>query len=94
MLTFLASIYFALVLTQMQLPPLEFPTSPDFEFPELKQSDVNRGKALIRWLIDNRTENNTKTFNAGFIRLIFHDCFGGCDGCINLNDPSNGGMVP
>jgi len=22
---------------------------------------------------------------AGFVRLIFHDCVGGCDGCVDLN---------
>jgi Peroxidase len=26
------------------------------------------------------------------IRLNFHDCVGGCDGCVNLNDPSNVGL--
>ena len=64
--------------------------APTFE--PLKRSDELRAKALLKWLINNRTENNTKTFNAGFIRLSFHDCVGGCDGCLNLNNPSNAGM--
>ena len=26
------------------------------------------------------------------LRLTFHDCVGGCDGCINVNDPDNAGL--
>ena len=26
------------------------------------------------------------------VRLVFHDCVGGCDGCVNINDPSNAGL--
>ncbi len=25
-------------------------------------------------------------------RLAFHDCIGGCDGCININDKDNAGL--
>lgn len=25
-----------------------------------------------------------------FLRMVFNDCVGGCDGCINLSNPSNG----
>jgi hypothetical protein len=25
-------------------------------------------------------------------RLNFHDCVGGCNGCVNLNDGSNAGL--
>mmetsp|Transcript_13912 Transcript_13912/g.19921 ORF Transcript_13912/g.19921 Transcript_13912/m.19921 type:complete len:572 (+) Transcript_13912:114-1829(+) len=27
-----------------------------------------------------------------FVRMGFHDCVGGCDGCIDLNDPDNKGL--
>lgn len=67
-------------------------TSKPTVFQPLKQSDLLRAKALLRWLVNNRTENGTHTFNAGFIRLAFHDCVGGCDGCLNLRNPSNAGM--
>eukprot|EP00951_Prasinocladus_malaysianus_P031635 scaffold304162_cov33-Prasinocladus_malaysianus.AAC.1 len=30
--------------------------------------------------------------NAKFVRLAFHDCVGGCDGCIDLDDPDNFGL--
>jgi len=26
------------------------------------------------------------------VRLAFHDCVGGCDGCLNINDPDNKGL--
>ena len=26
------------------------------------------------------------------VRLTFHDCVGGCDGCLNVNDPDNAGL--
>lgn len=29
---------------------------------------------------------------AKFIRLGFHDCIGGCDGCVDLTDPDNNGL--
>jgi hypothetical protein len=28
------------------------------------------------------------------VRLTFHDCVGGCDGCVNLNDSNNNGLAP
>ena len=27
------------------------------------------------------------------LRLAFHDCVGGCDGCINVNNHDNAGLV-
>ena len=29
---------------------------------------------------------------AKFLRLAFHDCVGGCDGCVDMNDPENRGL--
>ena len=29
---------------------------------------------------------------ARMVRLTFHDCVGGCDGCLNVNDPDNAGL--
>jgi len=28
------------------------------------------------------------------VRLAFHDCVGGCNGCININNPDNNGLKP
>ncbi|CAH1784079.1 unnamed protein product [Owenia fusiformis] len=30
----------------------------------------------------------------GLVRLAFHDCVGGCDGCVNLANPDNAGLRP
>lgn len=34
----------------------------------------------------------TGTLAAQLLRLSFHDCVGGCDGCVNLNNPENAGL--
>jgi len=31
---------------------------------------------------------------SGFILIGFHDCVGGCNGCINFNNPDNNGLKP
>lgn len=36
-----------------------------------------------------RSDNRLK---AKFLRLGFHDCVGGCDGCVNMNNPDNKGL--
>lgn len=61
----------------------------------LTRSQVNRAQVAIRKLVnDNRTPLGHHPFNAGILRLSFHDCVGmlGCDGCINhLNRANSGG---
>jgi hypothetical protein len=42
---------------------------------------------------------NSPNLAATFLRLGFHDCVpngdaSGCDGCINLSNPSNSGLLP
>lgn len=43
-----------------------------------KQQDYKFGEACAGLI------NKTEEFIPAFVRLIFHDCVGGCDGCINL----------
>jgi Peroxidase len=31
---------------------------------------------------------------AEFVRLIFHDCVGGCNGCVDITNPDNFGLEP
>jgi catalase (peroxidase I) len=43
-------------------------------------------------------ENFIRTTNianpsAKLVRLAFHDCVGGCDGCINFDNPDNNGLM-
>ena len=47
---------------------------------------------LLLEMICLNTINQDNDFVAGFVRLSFHDCVGGCDGCIDidLTDSSNG----
>jgi Peroxidase len=36
--------------------------------------------------------DNVEGMEAKFVRLTFHDCVGGCDGCVDLSDPANFGL--
>jgi Peroxidase len=36
--------------------------------------------------------SSTDGLLAKFVRLSFHDCVGGCDGCVDLSNPSNFGL--
>ncbi len=49
---------------------------------------VNAAKSDITALI---TKN--KKLAAKFLRLSFHDCVGGCDGCVDLTDSDNNGLL-
>lgn len=43
----------------------------------------------IQAVIDDSDEIN---YAAKFVRLGFHDCVGGCDGCVDMSDPENAGL--
>ena len=63
----------------------------------LLQSTINAAKNDIYNLINTNTLPRGKRhidhpLNGGFVRLAFHDCVGGCDGCINHNNRDNGGL--
>ena len=38
-------------------------------------------------------QNGNQKLAAKFLRLGFHDCIGGCDGCVDLSNPENGGLL-
>jgi len=42
--------------------------------------------------IDAWIANSTVVSTASLVRLSFHDCVGGCDGCINVTNPDNNGL--
>ena len=55
----------------------------------LKIRSVNKvKKVLINDLFDARSDRY-----AHVVRAAFHDCVGGCDGCINRNNPGNAGPM-
>jgi len=54
----------------------------------LSQNDFNNIQSSINSLFVSNSDNIPKA-----VRLSFHDCVGGCDGCINPNDPGNNGLA-
>jgi len=38
-------------------------------------------------------QGGDKKLAAKFLRLMFHDCVGGCDGCVDLTNPDNFGLL-
>merc|ERR1712038_26988 len=39
-----------------------------------------------------KTRSAVGSAKPAMVRLTFHDCVGGCDGCLNVNDPDNAGL--
>ncbi|CAH1786262.1 unnamed protein product [Owenia fusiformis] len=63
-------------------------------FPQLTSAQVTAMKDSINVLLDANAnvDGNGPNLIAGLVRLAFHDCVGGCDGCINLDNPENVGL--
>ncbi|CAH1780591.1 unnamed protein product [Owenia fusiformis] len=61
---------------------------------QLTVAQVNVMKTRLNRAIDESYDEleNTHPLIAGAVRLAFHDCVGGCDGCINHNNPENAGL--
>jgi len=53
----------------------------------------NMSSALLDTLLD-RPNSPVDNLRAVAIRLGFHDCVGGCNGCVNFNNPDNAGLQP
>ena len=51
----------------------------------MTQSEVNN---VIR-----RSRSTVRPQLATMVRLSFHDCVGGCDGCLNVNNTDNNGLA-
>jgi hypothetical protein len=85
------------------LPPtlLAIPTSPIDPYatssnsvPSTQEELLQSAESRIR-----ETITNNPYLAATYLRLGFHDCVpngdaGGCDGCINLSNPNNFGLLP
>mmetsp|Transcript_14698 Transcript_14698/g.35875 ORF Transcript_14698/g.35875 Transcript_14698/m.35875 type:complete len:737 (-) Transcript_14698:3317-5527(-) len=63
-------------------PPPKFIVEDSFAFTAVEQTWIN-----IRRLISDNQD-----LLGIFLRLSFHDCVGGCDGCVDLTDPDNKGL--
>ena len=69
--------------TAQEIPPRSCSESP------VTQAEIQSIRDAIRAIINGNRDIN---FSAKFVRLGFHDCVGGCDGCIDLSDPDNAGL--
>merc|ERR1711892_961049 len=58
------------------------------QFDSLTSTQVTRIKNKIKNVV-NPAQSNLATA----LRLSFHDCVGGCDGCININNEDNAGLA-
>ena len=47
----------------------------------------------LREAIELLIEESERELIPKFLRLGFHDCVGGCDGCVDLNNPDNNGLL-
>uniref|UniRef100_A0A6V1P7P8 Plant heme peroxidase family profile domain-containing protein n=1 Tax=Heterosigma akashiwo TaxID=2829 RepID=A0A6V1P7P8_HETAK len=43
--------------------------------------------------VDEWFEGSNKKYMTKFARLAFHDCIGGCDGCVDLTNKENNGLL-
>jgi len=49
---------------------------------------------LLSSLLNANNPGTDQNFRALALRLGFHNCVGGCNGCIDLNNPDNAGLEP
>jgi len=47
----------------------------------------------VRAKVVKLIEDSERELIPKFIRMGFHDCVGGCDGCINMDNPDNAGLM-
>ena len=62
-----------------------------FVVADTNESLVNAARSEITQAIEDFQGGNLA---AKFVRLGFHDCVGGCDGCIDLTNVDNFGLLP
>ncbi|CAH1775356.1 unnamed protein product [Owenia fusiformis] len=67
-------------------------TTSEVVQPRVTAHDVNTIKADITEHIREKRQGGSLIRIAGFVRLAFHDCVGGCDGCIDLGNGENAGL--
>ena len=55
---------------------------------------ISTMSSILLNTMSNQTSYTLAKQRAFFLRLGFHDCVGGCNGCINFNNPDNAGLLP
>lgn len=72
---------------QLQRTPPPPPSSPTDPFQGTVPEAIVEAKRIITNLVTAEPFLGPK-----FVRLAFHDCVGGCNGCVNMNNPGNFGL--
>merc|ERR1712002_494573 len=65
---------------------LSLATSAMMQFTSLSSTEVEAVKKKLRSVVRGSALPTA-------VRLSFHDCVGGCDGCLNVNNPDNAGLA-
>ncbi|CAH1783712.1 unnamed protein product [Owenia fusiformis] len=62
------------------------------EQPNLTIDEILQMRSALEEHIEAKVVNNDHPRIGGLVRLAFHDCVGGCDGCVNLANSDNAGL--
>jgi len=79
----------------LSILPLAFAAAPARAgLRQLQSPHFTNVKDAIQYAVDNITSivEADKRIGYKFVRLGFHDCVGGCDGCVDLLNPDNKGL--
>lgn len=78
---------------------MSMPTSTTEDVGHVEEDDIpqiNPTKYIgldLREAVEALIVHSEREFIPKFLRLGFHDCVGGCDGCVDMNNPDNAGLL-
>jgi len=65
----------------------------DIDLSELQKGPEKYAGMSLRQAIEVLIEESERELIPKYLRLGFHDCVGGCDGCVDLENPDNNGLL-
>ena len=65
----------------------------DIDLSELQKGPKKYAGMTLRQAIEVLIEESERELIPKYLRLGFHDCVGGCDGCVDLSNPDNNGLL-
>ena len=65
----------------------------DIDLSELQKGPEKYAGMSLRQAIEVLIEESERELIPKYLRLGFHDCVGGCDGCVDLSNPDNNGLL-
>jgi len=65
----------------------------DIDLSELQKGPEKYAGLTLRQAIEVLIEESERELIPKYLRLGFHDCVGGCDGCVDLENPDNNGLL-